>query len=232
MKISIITPTLNSEKSIAFTLNSVFNQVYKNYEHIIVDGGSSDETLNILKKHKANKKILVRKNSSIYGAINEGIKNSSGDYILVLNSDDILNSNLILKKIITKIKSSKSKVFLGDVCYHNDFDYKKIVRYFSSKNFKPWMMFCGLMPPHTGAVIHKDIYKTYKLYDEKIKIAGDFEFFLRIFVKYNQNFEHLNFCIARMRTGGVSGKIFFPILFQAMKLLNLLKKIILIVFLY
>lgn len=224
MKISIITPTLNSEKSISFTLNSVFNQVYKNYEHIIVDGGSTDETLKIAKKHKVNKKIIVKKNCSIYQAINEGIKNSSGDYILVLNSDDILNSNLILKKIITKIKSSKSKIFLGDVCYHDNFKYKKIVRYFSAKNFKPWMMFLGLMPPHTGAVIHRDIYKTYKLYDEKIKIAGDFEFFLRIFVKNNQFYKNLNFCVARMRTGGVSGKNIFSHIISSNEIIKSFKK--------
>ena len=86
MKISIITPTLNSEKSIAFTLNSVFNQNYKNFEHIIVDGGSSDKTLEIVNNHKVKKKIIVKKNSSIYEAINIGIKNSKGNYILILST--------------------------------------------------------------------------------------------------------------------------------------------------
>ena len=88
---------MNSEKSIAFTLNSVFNQNYKNFEHIIVDGGSNDKTLEIVKKHKV-KKIIIKKKSSIYEAINLGIKNAIGDYILILNSDDILNSNFIFKK--------------------------------------------------------------------------------------------------------------------------------------
>ena len=107
MKISIITPTLNSEKSIAFTLNSVFNQSYKDFEHIIVDGGSSDKTLEIARKHKVRKKIILKKNSSIYEAINIGIKNSKGNYILILNSDDILNSKSVLKMISEKIKKKK-----------------------------------------------------------------------------------------------------------------------------
>ena len=99
MKISIITPTLNSEKSIAFTFNFVFNQNYKNFEHIIVDGGSNDKTLEIVKKHKV-KKIIIKKKSSIYEAINLGIKNAIGDYILILNSDDILNLTLFLKNLL------------------------------------------------------------------------------------------------------------------------------------
>lgn len=224
MKISIITPTLNSEKSIAFTLNSVFNQTFKNFEHIIVDGGSSDNTLEIVKKHKVRKKIIVKNKSSIYEAINVGIKHSKGEYILVLNSDDILNSNLVLKKINNFLNKDKSKIYLGDVCYHDNFIYKKIVRYYSAKNFKPWMMFVGLMPPHTGAIIHRDIYNFYKLYDEKLKIAGDFEFFLRIFLKKKIAFENLNFCVARMRTGGVSGKNIFSHIISSNEIIKSFKK--------
>ena len=185
MKISIITPTLNSEKSIAFTLNSVFNQNYKNFEHIIVDGGSNDKTLEIVKKHKVKKKIIIKKKSSIYEAINLGIKNAIGDYILILNSDDILNSNFVFKKLVKNIKKNKSKILLGDVCYHDNFTYKKIVRYYKASSFKPWMMYLGLMPPHTGALIHKDIYQKNRSYDPQFRIAGDFEFFLRIFLKKN-----------------------------------------------
>lgn len=206
MKLSIITPTLNSDKSIAYTLNSVFKQTYKNIEHIIVDGGSTDHTLKIVKKHIVKKKIIIKKKSSIYEAINVGIQNSKGDYILVLNSDDILNSRFTIKRIINEIKKTKTKILLGDVCYHDNFNYKKIVRYYSAKNFKKWMMFWGLMPPHTAAVIHKDIYMKYKLYNEKLKIAGDFDFFLRIFIKNKEKFYNSNLCTTRMRTGGVSGR--------------------------
>ncbi len=209
MKFSIITPTLDSEKSISFSLNSVFNQVYKNFEHIVVDGGSSDNTIKIVKKHKVRKKIIIKKKSSIYAAINEGIKNAKGEYIIVLNSDDIFNSNLVLKKIAKRISKSKEKILLGNVCYHNNFAYKKVVRFYSSNNFKPWMMFFGLMPPHTGSIIHKNIFKNYGYYNEKFSIAGDFEFFLRLFVKHKIKHSNLNFSVARMRTGGVSGENIF-----------------------
>ena len=224
MKLSIITPTLNSDKSIAYTLNSVFKQTFKNVEHIIVDGGSTDNTLDIVKKHKIKQKIIIKKKSSIYEAINIGIKNSTGDYVLILNSDDILNSPQIIKKIISKIKKTKAKIIFGDVCYHDDFDYRKIIRYYNSKNFRPWMMYFGLMPPHTGAVIHRDIYAKYKLYDPKFKIAGDFEFFLRLFLIKKAKFITLKSCVTRMRTGGVSGRNIFSHITSSKEIVSSFKK--------
>ncbi len=209
MKFSIITPTLNSEKSIAYTLNSVFNQAYKNYEHIIVDGGSKDRTLEIVKKHKIKNKIIIKMKSSIYEAINIGIKKSSGEYIIILHSDDILNSDKTLKKIANILNSSKPLVLLGNVCFYNNFVHEKIVRFYSSKNFKTWMMFIGLMPPHTGSIIHRNIFNKYGLYNKKLRIAGDFEFFLRLFVKYKIPFTKLDLIVSRMRTGGVSGENIF-----------------------
>ena len=205
MKLSIITPTLNSEKTISYSLNSVFNQTYKKFEHIIVDGGSTDNTLKILKDHKVNKKIIIKKKSSIYEAINIGIKNSNGEFIIILNSDDIFQSNLILDKIVKYIKQYDEKIFFGNIVYFNNDNFKKIVRFYSAEKFKPWMMYFGLMPPHTGSIIHKDVYKKFT-YDKKFRIAGDFEFFLRILLKKKINYKVLNFCITRMKTGGISGR--------------------------
>ena len=128
-----------------------------------------------------------------------------------MNSDDILNSNLVLKNLIREVEIKSAKILLGNVCYFHNFSYKKIVRYYSAKNFKPWMMFFGLMPPHTGALIHRDIYNKYGTYKKDFKIAGDFEFFLRIFLKRKIKFSVSDICVARMRTGGVSGKTYFRI---------------------
>ena len=121
IKISIITTCLNSEKTIAYTLNSVFGQTYKKYiEHILIDGGSTDFTIDIIEKYKfTNKKIIISKNSSIYESLNLGIKNSIGDYILILNSDDVLNDNKVIEKVVEIIKKNKEKIYLGDVIYFN-----------------------------------------------------------------------------------------------------------------
>jgi len=204
MKISIVTSTLNSEKSIAYTLSSVLEQTYKNIEHIIVDGGSTDETINIAYKHKRNRKIFIENKTSIYEALNIGIKKSTGEYILILNSDDILDHKDVVKDIVKFIKKNKSKLILGNVSYFDNFTFDRITRYYSAIGFKKWMFYFGLMPPHPGAFIHQSIAKNY-LYNPEYKIASDYDFFLRT-IKINQEkYTIFPDTITRMRTGGVSG---------------------------
>jgi exopolysaccharide biosynthesis WecB/TagA/CpsF family protein len=206
MKISIITVTLNSAKSIAYTLYSVFQQSYKNIEHIIVDGGSTDGTLNILKQHKIkNKKIYILKKGGIYKAINFGILKSTGDFIVILNSDDIFNSPNTLKDVSELLIKNKNKVVLGDIVYFNQTRFERIVRTYSAINFKTWMLSFGMMPPHPGAFIPKNIAKKI-LYNVKYKIAADFDFFLKIFYKFKYKFFLLKMITTRMRTGGISGR--------------------------
>ena len=205
LKISIITPSLNSDKSIAYTLSSVNDQTYKNIEHIIVDGGSTDKTNQIINKHRSKKKIFEYKNSNIYEAINLGIKNSTGDFIMVLNTDDILDNNKTIENVVKIINRSKEKIFLGNVVYFNNFNFNKIKRYYSAKNFSNWKFTFGLMPPHPGAFIHSNIVKE-NIYNSKFKIASDFDFFLRILKLKKIPYKYINQTITRMRTGGVSGK--------------------------
>ncbi len=211
MKISIITVTLNSEHTIRDTLNSVLSQSDSNIEHIIVDGGSTDNTLKILEKYpQKNKKVFIKKNFGIYKSINFGIKESKGSHICILNSDDIFHSNKTIyniKKIISKNK--KTEVFLGDVAYFKKFNYYNLNRFYSSQNFKKWQMRLGLMPPHPGSIIKKTTYEKYGTYLEDFKIAGDFELFLRLFIIKNVSFKIIKNIVVRMRSGGISGKNFY-----------------------
>ena len=208
MKISIITVTLNSKETIRDTLNSVYSQNYKNIEHIIVDGGSNDGTLSILKKYNNKKKrVFVKNNFGIYKSINYAIKKSTGKYICILNSDDIFQSNSTIKEFI-KIasKNKKIKIFLGNVAYFDNSDYYNITRFYSSMDFKSWKMKFGLMPPHPASFIKKEVYDNYGLYNNNFKIAADFELFLRLFIIEKLNFKVINNTIVRMRSGGISGK--------------------------
>jgi len=210
IKISIITTCLNSDRTIAYTLSSVHDQTYKNIEHILVDGGSQDDTIKIINEYKnknRNKEIKVIKNKkiSIYGGINLGIKKSTGDYILVLNSDDILHENNSINKLVAVIKEDYSKIYLGNVVYFNESKFNKISRYYTSKRFKPWMMYLGLMPPHPGALIESKLAKK-NIYNDKYKIAADFDFLFRL-LEINKNaYKKIDIIITRMRTGGISGR--------------------------
>ncbi len=226
MKITVITITLNSEKTIRDTLNSVISQSYKNIEHILVDGGSTDNTISILKNYKnKNKKIFIKKKFKIYESINYAIKKSSGKFICILNSDDIFQSNNTIDKFVKfSSKHKKIDIFFGETVYFNFFNYHSIKRYYSSKNFKVFQMRYGLMPPHPSSFISRNIYKKYGLYDKSFKIAGDFEIFLRYFFVHRLNFKFFDQIVVRMRTGGISGSGVKSYIINTLEILRALKK--------
>ena len=211
LKISIITVTLNSEKTIKDTLNSVLSQDYKNIEHIIVDGGSTDKTKEILKRYpNKNKKIYNLDKSGIYQAINYGIKKSSGEYIALLHSDDFYQSSNTITKVVQVINKNKNiKIFLGNIVYFRLLDFYNIKRYYTVNNFKISQMRYGIMPPHPASFIKKQIYETNPLYREDLSIASDFEFFLRILYIKKIKYKKLNQTITRMRLGGISTRNIF-----------------------
>jgi glycosyltransferase involved in cell wall biosynthesis len=204
MKISIITICLNSEKTILSTLNSVANQRYKKIEHIIVDGGSTDKTISLIKKNKLKKTIFINKKSKIYEALNIGIAKATGKWILILHSNDVLNDPYVIKNVISKLKN-ESQIYYGDVVYYSQQNHKRIVRNYSYPKYEKNKIKLGLIPPHTGCFISKKNYKIIGKYDESYKIAGDFDFFARAIKNNNIKFKYINFIITRMQTGGLSG---------------------------
>ena len=225
MKITIITVCLNSELTILHTLNSVLSQTYKNIEHVIVDGGSTDKTLEFINEYNLKNKILVhQQKKGIYNAMNIGIKKSTGDYICTLNADDIFNSNSTIEQVVKKInKNNHENIFLGDVVFFDEEKFKNINRYYNVKNFNKNLLKFGLMPPHPGSFIKKKIYLDYGLYKEDFKIAADFELFLRILYKNNIHFKKLNLLVTRMKTGGISGKDFFSYFISTLEIIRSFK---------
>ncbi len=204
MKVSILTVSLNSQKTIAKTLNSVLCQDYPNIEHILVDGFSDDATLTYLKDYPLiNKKIFIKK-LKLYEAINFAITKATGDYILFLHSDDILNSSDTISKLVSFVKRYKYEILIGSVAYFSN-NIDKVLRFFPSKNFKKEHLFKGLIAPHTGMFIKTSLQKKY-LYNQKFKIASDFEFFLKCLIIDNNRFKLIDLLITRMKTGGVSTK--------------------------
>ena len=208
MRLSIITTCLNSKNTILYTLNSIMSQTYENIEHIIVDGGSTDGTIDIIKNYPfLNKKVYFKKNIGIYEGINYGIQKSSGKIVSILNADDIFHSKKTVADVISVIKKNKSKkIFLGNVVYFEKNNFSRIVRFYPSTNFTKDQMYSGHMPPHPASFIKKEVYDEIGLYNSNFKIAGDFDMFLRaIYIKHIP-FIKMNKIIVRMRTGGISGR--------------------------
>lgn len=207
MKISVITVCYNSQETIRFTLNSILMQTYKNIEHVIVDGGSKDETVNIIKQYQnKNKKIILTNGKGLYESINLGIRKSKGDLITILHSDDIYNNKNVLSKVAKTVKKSKKKIFFGNVVYFRGSNFKKVVRSYPANTFIKSSMLYGNMPPHTASFYKKEIFYKYGYYNTDYKIAGDFEHILRLIKIKEVDYEILNFVITRMKTGGLSGK--------------------------
>jgi exopolysaccharide biosynthesis WecB/TagA/CpsF family protein len=226
MKVTIITAALNSAKTIGATLNSVKNQNYKNIEHIIVDGGSTDETVNIINKYSfKNKKIILGKDNSLYQAINKGIIKSSGDIISILNSDDIFQNESVIRNVVNNAnKKKKINIFLTDVVFFSGKLHNKITRFYSCNKFNVANFKYGLMPPHPGSFIRKKIYNDFGLYDENFKIASDFDLLCKfIFIKKISH-KYIKMISVRMRTGGISGKNIKAYIVSSIEIVRSLKK--------
>ena len=227
MKVSIITVCYNSDKTLIDTLNSVLSQKYPEIEHIIVDGKSTDDTHKIISQYNhPNKKVIIEDDDGIYDAMNKGIIASTGEVITILNSDDIYQSDNIISEVIKQIKldNNKNDIFLGDVVFFKDKNFSLVRRFYSSKNFRPWMLKIGLMPPHPSSFIKKKVYDDNGLYDASLKIAADFDIFLRFLLLKKISYKYLSKIIVRMRMGGASGKNLSSYLLTSKEILYSLKK--------
>lgn len=211
-KVSIITVCKNSEDTIMYTLNSIKSQTYKHIEHIIIDGNSSDKTKILVKDYiKKEPKIPVifksENDNGIYDAINRGIVECTGEIICILNSDDIFHSNTSLEDSMRLISENyEFDIFFFSLTYFNNNNFEKIVRHYPSKSFKKWMLNFGIIPPHPASFIKKEIYSKYGNYNNKYKIAGDFDIFVRFLKIHNLKFKIFDSPIIKMKTGGASGK--------------------------
>lgn len=215
MKISVITATWNSGKTIGDTLRSVLNQSYTNVEHIIKDGGSKDNTLEICKnfeqKYYADGdkgrtiNILSDKDKGIYDAMNQGIKAATGDVIGILNSDDFYTSDDVLARVAEEFeKNPELEAVYGDIHFVKDENLKKCTRYFSSRYFRPWALRFGFMPAHPSFYVRREVYDKYGLYDLDFRTSSDFEMMVRLFVKEKIRSKYINKDFVTMRAGGES----------------------------
>lgn len=198
MKISIITVCFNSEKTIKDTIDSVLNQTYKDFEYLIIDGKSSDTTLDIIKSYKDPRiKLLSEKDNGLYDAMNKGIKLSTGDIIGIINSDDILYDNNVFKTVIDNYDDN-TDILHGNVQYLDESLAKIIRDYVPGENYKDY--WCGA---HPSMYIRKEVYSTIGLYNTNYKIAADYDFMVRCNIN-NIKYKYINKYFVKMRYGGTS----------------------------
>lgn len=202
MKITVITICFNSEDTIYNTLNSVVTQSFKNIEHIIVDGGSKDNTLEICNSFSHISKIISEPDNGVYDAFNKGLNLATGDVVGFLNADDVFYDNNSVHDIVNAFSKSNTDIVYGNLDYVNENG--KVIRNWISKPYKKGLEKKAWMPAHPTFYCKKEIYDRIGGYNDSFKIAGDFELCMRFLNVNNIPSYYLNKKLIRMLAGGVS----------------------------
>lgn len=199
LKISIITVCRNSEHFLAETINSVINQTYQNIEYIVVDGASTDSTLDIIKQYSSNIDIWFSEaDTGMYEAMNKGLKRASGDYILILNSDDQLADKDTIKNVVSMIGNERPDYFYGNLIKFENGKYRK-VKLFKVTFTQLLMSTHGTFASHPCFFISAKLNDVLGGYDSTYKNASDYDYILRALASPGSKGRHLNIFVSKFR---------------------------------
>lgn len=208
MKISIITSTYNSGKTIQDTLNSILNQTYKDIELLIIDGDSKDNTLEIVHQYESlfngKLKYISESDKGIYDAMNKGIRMATGDIIGILNSDDLYMDNNVLEDIANTFIKNKVDSIYGNLNFVEENNTDKIVRTWKGSQHIPGSFLKGWHPAHPTFYVKREVYEKYGVFDISFDVSADFELMLRFIEKHKISNLYLDRYLVKMRMGGES----------------------------
>ena len=203
-KVSIVTVVRNNKETVRSSIESVLSQSYKYIEYIVIDGNSTDGTVEIIREYKEKISVFISEpDQGIYDALNKGIVNASGDVIAVLHSDDEFCDTNVVSEMVAHMTRTNSEFCFSDMVIVDRMS-GKIMRYYMANYFKRWMFRIGWMPPHPTCFINKSLFKEFGMYSTKYKIAGDFDLLVRFFYGRNIRWSYLNRVTVKMYEGGVS----------------------------
>jgi len=207
MKISIVTVCYNSEATIRDTLASIAAQDWGDIEHIIIDGGSKDGTLTILRDYaRDGVRIVSEPDKGIYDAMNKGLRLATGDTIGFLNSDDFFCRSDAVRLIAERLAVSGADGVVANVALVDPDDLSRVRRFYSVEGYKPWMMRFGHMPPHPTLYIRKAMFDRIGEFDDSFRISGDFDLIVRLLLDEKARIEKIPMTLVGFRDGGTSTK--------------------------
>ncbi len=207
LKISLITVVFNAQNSIKRCIESVLAQKYTNIEYIIIDGGSTDGTIQIIEQYKPNINIFLSENDKgIYDAMNKGIKLETGDVIGTLNADDFFADNDVLSQVAKAFDQSNADIVYGDLDYIDPNG--KIIRKWKSGGYREGLFNWGWMPPHPTFYCKRELFEKFGAYNLQYGTAADYELMSRFIHLNKLTVYYLNKTIIKMSLGGASNKAF------------------------
>ena len=207
MKVSVITAVFNGAKTIQDCIKSVSGQIYPNIEHIIIDGGSTDGTLEVIKRYTEKRvNIVSEPDNGIYDALNKGIRQASGEVIGLLYSDDFYAHDRVIEKVADIFMKYNIDSCYGDLQYVDKNNPDKVIRYWKSSQYRHGKFKYGWMPPHSTFFVKKEIYNKYGYFNTNFKIAADYELMLRFLEKHKISTYYRPEVFIKMRIGGTSNR--------------------------
>ena len=206
-RISIITVAFNSHKTISDTIDSILKQSYSNIEYIIVDGGSTDGTSEIIRSYGSRISTFISEpDKGLYDAINKGIRLATGDVVGLLNSDDYFYNANVIKDVAKSFEENDIDAVFGDVIFVDNKNLSKVTRFYSSKYFRLWKFRFGFMPAHPTFYAKRELFEQIGYYKSDYKIATDFELLVRFLFINHINYKYIQMPFVSMRRRGVSNR--------------------------
>lgn len=203
--ITIITATFNAEKTIRTCLASILQQSLPPACHIVIDGKSDDDTVNIIKSISKDSLIITEPDNGIYDAMNKGVRLAESEVVGILNADDFYASPYVLEKVTEVFQDPSIEVCYGDLLYVDCKDTtEKVIRYWKSGDYSPRKFYWGWMPPHPTFFVRKSAYERFGLFNLDLGSAADYELMLRFLVRHCLHAKYIPDVLVKMRTGGIS----------------------------
>jgi glycosyltransferase involved in cell wall biosynthesis len=210
MKVSIITIVYNNKPNISDCIQSVLDQTYPNIEHIVIDGGSTDGTQDVIEFFKEKLSYYIsEKDRGLYNALNKGIQQATGDIIGFMFSDDIFYESTTISKVVKEFENTQADLLYANGLYLDKNDSTQIKRIYKAKKYHKRYLPFGWIPLHTTFFIQREVFNKYGLYDESYSISSDYEISLRWFKNDRIKKIFLNEWVVKMRLGGKSTTVKF-----------------------
>ncbi|HSI53370.1 MAG TPA: glycosyltransferase family 2 protein [Ramlibacter sp.] len=216
LQISVITAVFNRASTLGESMRSVLGQTYEGVEHIVVDGGSTDGTLDVIDAYRTGlAQVLHGPDGGLYDALNKGIRAATGDVVGFMHADDTYASPHALDRIASAFEDPSVDAVYGDLVYVKKDDVSQVVRYWRAGEYTRRQLAFGWMPPHPTFYVRREVYERFGAFDTRYRIAADYENMLRILWRGRVRATYVPEVLVRMRMGGVSNMSLFNILHKS-----------------